>query len=71
MTDRTHNYEEGRCQAWVSEDWGPGTSCQFKGKHDRSGHKLCGVHARVFDRWERQGRPLSMATFWWGWTDAV
>ena len=36
----------------------------------RADHPLCRQHAKIFDAWVLEDRAMSMARFYWEWTDA-
>lgn len=46
---------DDRCEAIVSLDWSS-YSCTKRGTQERLGHRVCGIHARQYDKWVRTAR---------------
>jgi hypothetical protein len=54
-----------QCCAWVSDTWGRGHRCAVPAKHEVAGFRVCGIHKRVAERWQREQRLESMVGYWW------
>lgn len=57
---------EGQCIALVSSPhyWHK-HRCTNTAKFKVGRHKVCGIHKRVAERWQKEGRLDSMVRWWW------